>query len=158
MLNIISKIFQSDNERSHKIKKNILNSFIFRFLNIAINLLLVPLTINYLNTTQYGIWLALHSIISWFTFFDIGLCNGFRNKFADALARLNFNKAKIYLSRTYILLSIIMALYYLMFLLINPYINYTKLFNSQVLLSSELKSLALITISFFALRFIFRLI
>ena len=53
---------------------------------MLISLLLVPLTIDYLNPTQYGIWITLMSVIAWFNFFDIGLGNGLRNKFATAKA------------------------------------------------------------------------
>ena len=73
-------------ERTVKAKKNIVASFVIKGLNIAIGLILVPLTINYLNPTKYGIWITLSSVIGWFSFFDIGLGNGLRNRFAEAIA------------------------------------------------------------------------
>ena len=60
-------------EATIKAKKNIAAAFFIKGLNIAIGLMLVPLTINYLNPTKYGIWITLSSIIGWFSFFDIGL-------------------------------------------------------------------------------------
>lgn len=79
---ILTDFFTKGHERSIKAKKNILASFIIKGLSIAISLVLVPLTINYINPTQYGIWLTLSSIVAWFSFFDIGLTQGLRNKFA----------------------------------------------------------------------------
>ena len=61
----------SGHQRSVKAKKNILATFIFKGCSIAISLILVPLTINYINPTQYGIWITLSSIVGWFAFFDI---------------------------------------------------------------------------------------
>ena len=58
---------------------------------MAIGLVLVPLTINYLNPTKYGIWITLSSVIGWFSFFDIGLGNGLRNRFAEAIANNDHN-------------------------------------------------------------------
>lgn len=54
--------------RSKDIAKNISVSLFMRAASILASLLLVPLTINYVNPTQYGIWLALSSIIGWVTF------------------------------------------------------------------------------------------
>ena len=57
-----------------------------RIVSVLINFLLVPLTLNYLNPTRYGIWLTLTSVINWVNVLDIGLGTGLRNKFAEALA------------------------------------------------------------------------
>lgn len=45
-------------------------------LSIIISLLLVPVTLNYLNSYEYGVWLTLSSILVWINYFDIGLGNG----------------------------------------------------------------------------------
>src|ERR1017187_8756856 len=73
--------------RSVKAKNNIIASFFIRGVSIVIGLVVVPLTINYINSSRYGIWLTLSSIISWFSFFDIGLSQDLRNKFAEAKAK-----------------------------------------------------------------------
>lgn len=54
--------------RTQNILKHIGWSFIFKIGSIIANFLLVPLTINYLDTENYGIWLTLTSFISWFSF------------------------------------------------------------------------------------------
>ena len=74
-------------ERSVKAKKNILGSILIKGFSILISLIVVPLTINYINPSRYGIWLTLSSIVGWFSFFDIGLTQGLRNKFAEAKAK-----------------------------------------------------------------------
>ena len=80
VLHFISNNFTKGHERSIKAKKNIGLSFLIKGASIAISLILVPLTINYINPYRYGIWLTLSSVVSWFSFFDIGLTNGLRNK------------------------------------------------------------------------------
>lgn len=145
-------------ERSIKAKKNIIASFIIKGLNIGIGLILVPLTINYLNPTKYGIWITLSSVINWFVFFDIGLGNGLKNKFAEALATGEEEKAKIYISTTYGILTIIITLVFLFFLVINPLIDWTFLLNAPNTLKNELSILALIVFGFFCIKFILQLI
>ena len=57
-----------------------------------IYLLLVPITLGYLNPYEYGVWLTLNSILVWFNSFDIGLGNGLRNKLTIALAENDLKK------------------------------------------------------------------
>jgi O-antigen/teichoic acid export membrane protein len=145
-------------ERSVKAKKNILASFIIKGLSIAISLVLVPLTINYVNESRYGIWLTLSSMVSWFSFFDIGFGNGLRNKFAEALALGQDDLARIYVSTTYAILSIIIGTVLILFLFINPFLNWSKILNTTPEMAGELSMLALIVFVFFCLRFIFQLL
>ena len=152
--NIISK----GHHRSVKAKKNIIASFFLKGISIAISLILVPLTIHYVNPTQYGIWLTLSSIIGWFSFFDIGFGNGLRNKFAESIAKGEHEKAKIYVSTTYAILSIIIAVVLILFFCVNPFLNWSKILNTSSGMAVELSLLALIVFVFFCLQFVLQLI
>jgi O-antigen/teichoic acid export membrane protein len=145
-------------ERSVKAKKNILASFIIKGLSIAISLVLVPLTMNYVNPSRYGIWLTLSSMVAWFSFFDIGFGNGLRNKFAEALAKGQDELARIYVSTTYAILSIIIGTVLILFLFINRFLDWSKILNTPPEMAGELSILAGIVFVFFCLRFIFQLL
>lgn len=145
-------------QRSIQAKKNILASFGIKGLSIAISLVLVPLTINYINKERYGIWLTLSSIITWFSFLDIGFGNGLRNKFAEALAKGQVELARIYVSTTYAILIIIMGIVLLLFMIINPILNWSIILNTRSDMNGELRLLALIVFVFFCLRFVLQLI
>src|ERR1700687_5870800 len=106
-LTILTRKITSGHQRSVKAKKNIIASFFIKGISISISLILVPLTINYINPSRYGIWLTLSSIVGWFSFFDIGLAHGLRNKFAEAKAKGDNESAQIYVSTTYAVLAII---------------------------------------------------
>ena len=56
---LITNYFTRGHERSIKAKKNILASILIKGGSIGISLLLVPLTINYVNSSRYGIWLPI---------------------------------------------------------------------------------------------------
>ena len=45
---------------------------IFKGGTILISLILVPMTLSYLNPYEYGIWLTLSSTLAWIYTFDIG--------------------------------------------------------------------------------------
>ena len=156
----IKEFFTKGHERTLKAKKNIAASFLIKGLNVAIGLVLVPLTINYLNPTKYGIWITLSSVIAWFGFFDIGLGNGLRNRFAEAVANNDHNLAKTYVSTTYAVLSFVIGLVLILFYVINPYLNWSLILNAgnDPALQKELSVLALVVFSSFCLTFIFKLI
>lgn len=150
--------FKKGHERSNKAKKNILLSILIKGISIAISLVLVPLTIHYVNPTRYGIWLTLSSIIGWFGFFDIGFGNGLRNKFAEAIAKGEHELARIYVSTTYAILSIIIGGVLIIFLSINPLLNWPGILNSPSSMAGELSLLALIVFVFYCIQFILQLL
>ena len=152
--------FSSGNPRSALAKKNIVASVFISGSSIAIGLILLPLTINYLSPEKYGIWITLSSIIGWFSFFDIGLGNGLRNHFAQALAEGKTKLAKIYVSTTYAILSIIIFVVLLFFYSINYFLNWDQILNAAdgQFSVGELSKIALIVFTFFCLRFVFSLI
>ena len=61
----------SGSERSAKAKKNIIEMLFLKGGNILIGLLMVPMTINYVDSENYGIWLTLSSMVAWMSFFNI---------------------------------------------------------------------------------------
>ena len=148
---------QSGNARSVKAKKNILASFLIKGGSIVIGFLLVRLNIQYLGKDLYGLWTTIYSVIAWFSFFDIGLGHGLRNKFAEAIAQNDHESARIYVSSTYFILSLISLILLVVFLLINPFLNYGVLFNTQEY-ASDLSMVMLIVFSFFCFSFVLKLI
>jgi O-antigen/teichoic acid export membrane protein len=157
-LDYLKGLVTKGQKRSVKAKKNILASFLIKGLSIAISLIFVPLTINYINASRYGIWLTLSSIVTWFSFFDGGFGNGLRNKFAEAKAKGQDELARIYISTTYAILIIIIGIVLIIFLCINPVLNWAKILNTEPDMAAELSLLALIVFVFFCLRFVFQLI
>jgi O-antigen/teichoic acid export membrane protein len=152
------KNFFSGHARSVKAKKNIIASIIIKGSSIVIGLLMVRVTLDYLDQTRYGIWLTLASFLTWFTFFEIGLGNGLRNKLAEALAVKDFELGKIYVSTTYAILLMIISTVAVIFFALNYFIDWTVVLNTDRQLADELNYIAAIVFGFFFLRFIVKLI
>ena len=154
----ISNFFNNGHERSKKAKKNIALSLILKIINIASSLILIPLVLDYLDETRYGIWLTLSSLVLWFNFFDVGLGNGLRNKLAQALAKGEKQLSRKYISTTYAGLIFISFAFFGIFLFTNIFLDWSKILNTTEVPISELNLLAIIVFGFFALRLIFKLI
>lgn len=156
--NNIQEKIANGSERSRKALINIVISVIMRGVSIIASLLIVPLTINYVNPTKYGIWLTLSSIIGWIGFLDLGLGNGFRNRFAESLAKGNTILAKQYVSTTYFALSTITVVSLIIVNIINLFIDWTSVLNVDPSYKQELTKVFAIVTGFFCLNFSARLI
>ncbi len=154
ILKFISSILNKGSERSALVKKNILATLLIKGLGVFISLLYVPITLNYLNPTRYGIWMTLTSIVAWMTIFDVGLGNGLRNKLAESLAIGDNIKAKKYVSTAYAMLSLIVLSMLLLFYIVNYWINWSVVLNTDASYTEELKQLVLIVITLFSLKFV----
>jgi O-antigen/teichoic acid export membrane protein len=150
--------FFKGNKRTIKAKKNIIASLFVKGISIVIGFLLIRITLKYLDKTEYGIWLTLTSFLTWFTFFEIGLGNGLKNKLAEALAQKKYELAKIYVSTTYGILSIIIFTISILFFIANFFIDWTIVLNTDAKYFDELKNLSFIVFGFFFLRFVLQLI
>lgn len=162
MRNVIQKMitnfFRTGHERTVNAKKNIFISFGIKGVSIAVSLMLIPMTISYVDASQYGIWLTLSSIVAWFTFFDIGFSQGLRNRFSEAKSTGEFNQAAKYVSTTYAVLSIVFSVFWLLFFLINHFLNWSSILNAPQEMASELSKLALIVVTFFSLQIVLKTI
>ncbi len=91
----------SASDRTVAIIRQIGFSSIYKVLAILITFFLVPLSISFLGSERYGLWLTLFSFIGWFNIFDFGIGNGLRNKLTVALSSNNTKLAKTYVSTAY---------------------------------------------------------
>ena len=150
----IHKLITTGSERSVKAKKNIIRMMFLKGGNILIGLLLVPMTINYVDSENYGIWLTLSSMVAWMSFFNIGLNNGLKNKLGEALAKGDLSLGKKYVSTTYALLCLIFIPLMLIVLFIAPFVNWYSVLNVSESVGNSLLASICILVVYFCLNFI----
>ncbi|MDP4276311.1 MAG: MATE family efflux transporter [Bacteroidota bacterium] len=147
---IVKKLI-SGSDRTAIVKKNILGSLAIKGLSILASLVLVPITIKLLNQEKYGIWMTIFSIVSWFNMMDLGIGNGFRNKFAEALAIGNKLLAKEYMQTFYSAMAVIACCLFVLYSIIHPFLNWRHILNLPSLFDENIN---LIVWSVFALLFV----
>lgn len=143
--------------RSDKAVRNIAVSFLAKGVSIVCSLAIVPLTIDYLDPSQYGIWLTLSSIIGWISYLDLGIGNGFRNRFAEAKAVGDMKKAREYVSTAYFSVSVIMGLALLALLLANHFVDLSSVLKVDSSYGHELRDVFAVLCMFFCLNMVFSL-
>ncbi len=155
---IIKRLLSKGSKRTAEAKKNIVLSAGLKAISIFVTLQLVPLTIDFLNPSLYGIWLTLSSIVSWAQYFDLGFGNGFRNKFTEARAKEDDELCKQYLSTTYFILGVIFSTVYAIVYISSNYINWSGLLNVDPALNDILRKTFVIIAGFFCLNFVVNII
>ncbi|MBC8986178.1 oligosaccharide flippase family protein [Pedobacter sp. N36a] len=158
MIKSIVKFFSKGHERSLNVKKNIFSSLLIKGGSILISLMLVPLTISFVNETQYGLWLTLSSIVGWFNFFDVGLGNGLKTKLTESISEKDFLKAKKYVSTTYAALALISLVLLIVFLIAQHFLDWSRILNAPSEYSDELWLVALVVFISFSFQFVLQLI
>ncbi|MGY3055219.1 O-antigen/teichoic acid export membrane protein [Pedobacter sp. UYEF25] len=153
----IFKKFKSDDIRTNLANKNIVFLFVNKMFAAFISLQLIPATIGYVDSTQYGIWIALSSLVAWMVYFDFGLTHGFRNGFAVAKANNDIKLAKQYLATSYALLTVIFSVLLAVFLIINGWLSWTSILGVDKSLEAVLHKVFIIIAIFLSIRMIFNL-
>ncbi|MCM1163359.1 MAG: oligosaccharide flippase family protein [Muribaculaceae bacterium] len=146
------------NTRSRNVVKNILASSVFRGGAALISFIVVPITLDYLNDYEYGVWLTISTTVSWIFLLDIGLGNGLRNKLAEAMAHEDTESGRIYVSTTFFVLAVIIGTFFLLYLAASRWIDWYSMLNVEPARVSSLGSTMLIVVGFTCLTFIVRLV
>ena len=151
---MVMDFFSRGSDRSVKARKNAAAMVFLKGGNILIGLLLVPLTLHYVDQDTYGVWLALSSMVAWMSFFDIGLNNGLKNRLTEALAAGDKALGRRYVSTTYAILSMIFIPLMAVMLAVSGHIDWVSLLNLPDSQASGLVTAACIIIAYFCINFI----
>lgn len=132
-----STLVGKSNERYRRILLTGGSTAIVKIFSALINLITVPLTLNYLGAERYGLWMAISSIMALMSFADLGLGNGLLNAISKAHGRNSIKEAQIAVSSTFYMLLSISGILFLIFLIIYPFIEWHIVFNAQSKLAIE---------------------
>lgn len=151
------KLLKGD-ERTAKVKKNVLFSLLIKGVDTIVYLLLVPVTLGYLNPYEYGIWLTLNSVLMWIQSFDVGLGNGLRNNLALALAHDDKKLARAYVSTTFFMLILIMVGLFAVCSLAFPFVDWYGLLNTNAEQVPRIGEIVFVSFALFCLNFVFNFV
>lgn len=150
---LTNKLFKG-NKRSVTVKKNIYASLLIKGCSIVISLLLVPLTLGYVSSELYGVWLTLSSVLIWLNFFDIGFTLGLKNKLAEAIALKDWNKGKKLVSTTYFMMVVIFIPLFIILELLVPLVDWSSFLNVSQAYNEEIVRTLHLLVACFCLQMI----
>ena len=133
----------SGNDRDMNLRRNIFLTAGLKMIGVFVSFLLVPITIGYLDTEQYGIWMTLSSILMWFSFFDVGLGNGMRTYLTEAISSKDYEKGRTYITTTLLLTALISAVLGVVFVVLSFSLNLNDILNTHIIGNDELRRILL---------------
>ncbi|URZ03537.1 lipopolysaccharide biosynthesis protein [Clostridium felsineum] len=141
-------------DRNKIVKFSISLNFVYKIISVGLSYLAIPLTINYLNSEQYGIWMTLLSILSWMSLCDMGIGNGLRNKVTEALSNDDIKSAKEYISTAYVSMGGIVLVIFIVLVIIVPNLNWSNILNTKTINNDNLVNLIIIVVCFVLFNYV----
>ncbi|MFN7141718.1 MAG: oligosaccharide flippase family protein, partial [Limisphaerales bacterium] len=97
--------------------------------SVITNLITIPLTLHYLGSEQYGVWVAITSIFLILGVADFGIGNGLLNMIAFANGRDDPESVRKHISTAFCLFSIIGLSIALIAFAASPFVSFRSLLN-----------------------------
>jgi len=119
-----------------------------------LSFILVPLTINYIKSDSYGVWITISSLVGWVAMFDIGIANGLKNKLSESLADKNYEKSRMFISTTYVIIGFIAFTLICIYLILYQFVSWQSVFNSKFIPENKLRNMVTIVTILFLLKFV----
>ncbi|MFL5618857.1 MAG: lipopolysaccharide biosynthesis protein [Gemmatimonadaceae bacterium] len=116
-------------ERYRRLTLTALASMSAKGVKVLTALVSVPLTINYLGTERYGLWMTIGSLVTVLAFADLGLGNGLLNAISDADGRDDKALAGQYVSSAFVMLLSVSLLLAVALAVVYPLIDWGRIFN-----------------------------
>jgi O-antigen/teichoic acid export membrane protein len=142
-------------ERYRRVGITASSSFIAKALNILISFLSVPLTIHYLGSERYGVWLTISSLLTWMALTDFGLSgNALVNVLAESTGKEDVESARQYASSAFWVLTGISLISGIVAVVAFHWISWRTVFQVSAATSThELNVACALTLAIFILGF-----
>ncbi|NCC50031.1 MAG: hypothetical protein EOM20_02325 [Spartobacteria bacterium] len=120
-----------------------------------VSLISIPLTVRYLGTVRYGVWVIVNSMLTWLTVSNMGLAGAaLVTTLAHALGLNDIQKARQLISSSIFILCLMALLMGLVLFLCFPLIPWMRIVNAEGLMSADELNAAIMTAAaFFLLMF-----
>jgi len=116
-------------ERHRRIALTAFASAAAKFITIVTSFITVPLTLNYLGTERYGLWMTISSVIAMVVFADLGIGNGLMNAVSEAYGKQDKDALKRHIANATLILSIIAVFIMTLFFAAYSFIDWGIFFN-----------------------------
>lgn len=110
-------------DKNKVLKTNISFGLLWKFINLLLIYLTVPILLEYLGVEYYGVWVTIFALLNAAYFMDLGISLGLKN---------NLTEAKTYISTAYISIIFISLFILCSLLFIVSFLDLQKIFNTTI--------------------------
>ena len=125
------KNYENDDEyiRLRGIALTAITAMLAKIIAVLTPLITVKINLRYMGEEVYGLWSAVVSLFTMFTYADLGLGSGLQTELSRKYKDVNESRKLI--SSSYILLTGISVLLLVVFLIIYPFLNWAEIVNAE---------------------------
>ncbi|MBO2523016.1 MAG: hypothetical protein CW336_04040 [Bacteroidetes bacterium] len=118
-------------ERNRRIALTAFTALLAQGIALITPLVTVRLTLGYLGTEIYGLWLAISSFFAFMTHADLGLGSGLQTELSHVSVYDDKSSARKMVSSAYVLLTGVALILLLVLLISYPFVNWASVVNAQ---------------------------
>ncbi len=96
---------------------------------VSTSLITIPMTLHYLGTERFGLWMTISSVVAILGFADFGIGNGVLNAVSDAYGQDDVGEIRRSVASAFALLGAIAAILLVAFAVIYPKVDWGHFFN-----------------------------
>ena len=158
MLEKLNYYFSGRSERSKIVVRNAAGSLVIKVIALFIDLAKVPVLLSFLDSSHYGVYITIASIVAWTHQFDFGLGSGLRYKLTEVISKQDEKRGKQLVSTAYISMTVIMLMVLLICIPIIVTLNWSNILNCVFIGPSELLLCVCMVLAVFVVQFVLELI
>lgn len=141
-----------EKERHRKILLTAVSSGAAKIFAAAISFAMIPLSLNYLGTERFGLWMTISAMVGMLGIADLGVGSGLMNAVSTAYGRDDIQSIRKRIGSGFLLLSTIALVIIAGFFIITPFVSWAQLLNvSGELATEEAAPTIAVVVIFFAL-------
>lgn len=142
--------------KSSYLWRNSIITGILKPLSMLLSYLYVPIVLHYLGEELYGAWATILSILSWISYFDIGIGNGLRNKLTESITLNQKDRSRKLISSAYLMLAIVVFVVGTIMIIVALFLDWNNVLGLRNKYG-EIKLVVVLSLLFVCINFILSL-
>lgn len=137
MIDKIKRKFDMFSQRDTRLLLSMCTGILTKFFAVGSALITIPITLKYLGTEDFGLWMLVTGILSVISFSDLGIGMGLQNALSKCVGKDDKASPSKYISTSYFLISFISLSILVLLLVTYKFLPTETLFSSDDLQSKE---------------------
>lgn len=132
-------------DRNRRLAVGVVSGVLTKAVAFLLTIITVPMTLHYLGTESYGIWVTMISILAWLSMVDLGIANGLTPALSAAFGKKRDDLAREYVATAFWSLTIIASIAALIIAFLWDWLDWGWIFNIEGADLKQQVSLAMAT-------------
>lgn len=132
-------------DRNRRLAVGVVSGVLTKAVAFLLTIITVPMTLHYLGTESYGIWVTMISILAWLSMVDLGIANGLTPALSAAFGKKRDDLAREYVATAFWSLTIIASIAAVIIAFLWDWLDWGWIFNIEGADLKQQVSLAMAT-------------